>query len=102
MEFCLIQTMCLELKYDCSLLKIRKPRLSPSSGVSLPAPHTVTMSTFSLFILWLLKPRQGSVIPTTTKGTVLAQDPQDQVLSPKEIYLPQRDKGQRIRDKDRR
>jgi hypothetical protein len=27
---------------------------------------------------------------------------QDQVLSTKEIYLPQRDKGQRIRDKDRR
>ena len=28
--------------------------------------------------------------------------PQDQVLSTKEIYLPQRDRGQGLRDKDRR
>lgn len=42
------------------------------------------------------------MVPTTTKGAVLAQDPQDQVFSPKEIYLPQRDKGQGMKDKDRR
>ena len=36
------------------------------------------------------------------EGMVSAQDPQDQVLSTKEIYLPQRDRGQGIRDKDRR
>lgn len=29
-------------------------------------------------------------------------NPQDQVLSKEEIYLPQRDKGQGARDKDRR
>jgi hypothetical protein len=34
--------------------------------------------------------------------TVLAQGPQVQVLSIKEIYFPQRDRGQGIRDKDRR
>jgi hypothetical protein len=32
----------------------------------------------------------------------LAQDPQDQVLSIKEVYLPQRNKGQGIRDKGSR
>ena len=36
------------------------------------------------------------------KGSVWAQDTQDQVLSTKEIYLPQRDKYQAIRDKCRR
>ena len=39
----------------------------------------------------------------TLKGSLmLAQTSQDQALSTKEIYLPQRDKGQGIRDKDRR
>ena len=36
------------------------------------------------------------------KESILAQDPQDQVLSTKEMYLPHRDRGQRIKDKDRR
>lgn len=36
------------------------------------------------------------------KGKVLAQEHQDRVLSTSEIYLPQRDKKQGIRDKDRR
>ena len=35
------------------------------------------------------------------KGPELAQTHQGQVLSTKEIYLPQRDKEQGIRDKDR-
>lgn len=29
---------------------------------------------------------------------VTSQNPHDQVLSSKEIYLPQRDRGQRVRD----
>lgn len=36
------------------------------------------------------------------KGKVSARDPQGQVLSTVEIYLPQRDRGQGMRDKDRR
>ena len=36
------------------------------------------------------------------KGPGLAQDTQDQVLSTKEMYLPQRDRGHGIRGKDRR
>ena len=32
----------------------------------------------------------------------MAQDPKDYVLSTKETYLLQRNRGQRIRDKDRR
>ena len=38
----------------------------------------------------------------TLLGKVLAQDTQDQVLSTNEIYLPQRDRGQRIRNKYKR
>ena len=34
------------------------------------------------------------------KGKVSAQDPQDQVLSTKEIDLPQRDRGQGVRDRE--
>jgi len=36
------------------------------------------------------------------KGSVSAQDPQNQVLSTKEIHFPQKDKGHGLRDKDRR
>lgn len=36
------------------------------------------------------------------KGKGIAEDPQDQVLSSKEICLPQRDEGRGIRDKDKR
>ena len=36
------------------------------------------------------------------KGKEAAQEPQDQVLSTKEMNLPQRDRGQGTRDKDRR
>ena len=32
----------------------------------------------------------------------IVSGPKDQVLSTKEVYLPQRDRGQGIRDKDRR
>lgn len=32
----------------------------------------------------------------------MAQEPQHQVLNTKEIYLPQEDREQRIKDKDRR
>jgi hypothetical protein len=32
----------------------------------------------------------------------MGSEPKDQLLSTKEIYLPQRDKGPGIRDKDRR
>lgn len=45
-----------------------------------------------------------STVEADAEGSlaVPAQDPQDQVLSTKEIYLPQREKGHGIRDKDRR
>lgn len=36
------------------------------------------------------------------EGTGIVSRKQDQVLSIEEIYLPQRDKGQGIRDKDKR
>ena len=51
---------------------------------------------------WEVNSDPGIDIKSQVLGKVSAQDPQDQVLSTKEIYLPQRDKGQRIRDKDRR
>ena len=48
-------------------------------------------------------PKYLSVLLTgLLKGKILAQDPQDQVLSTKGIYLPQREREQGIRDKDRR
>lgn len=59
MELCLIQTMSLELRCDCLVLGVRKLRLTPFSGVSLPALHTGTTSTLSVLILWLLKLRQS-------------------------------------------
>lgn len=59
MELGLIQTMSLELGCDCLVLGVRKLRLTPFSGVSLPALHTGTISTLSVLILWLLKLRQS-------------------------------------------
>lgn len=59
MELCLIQTMSLELRCDCLVLGVRKLRLTPFSGVSLPALHTGTTSTLSVLILWLLKLKQS-------------------------------------------
>lgn len=56
-------------------------------GVSLcPAPswHIWELATFC---------------KCSMKGLVLAQDPQDQIFSTKEINLPQRDKGQAIKRK---
>ena len=51
---------------------------------------------------WEVNSDPGIDIKSQVLGKVSAQDPQDQVLSTKEIYLPQRDRGQGIRDKDRR
>lgn len=51
---------------------------------------------------WGSEFRSPADIKSQVVGKVLAQGPQDQVFSTKEIYLPQRNKGQGIRDKDNR
>jgi hypothetical protein len=47
-----------------------------------------------------LRKKWGKQYPSQLKEKVLAQDPQDQVLSTKEIYLPQRDRETKTGDRE--
>ena len=49
---------------------------------------------------WEVNSDPGIDIKSQVLGKVSAQDPQDQVLSTKEIYLPQRDRAQGVRDRE--
>lgn len=49
---------------------------------------------------WEVNSDPGIDIKSQVLGKVSAQDPQDQVLSTKEIDLPQRDRAQGVRDRE--